>query len=60
MKRVNRKYLSNSKKTGHDGKNDDDGDDEFDDNDNCLYKDSQGKVIPRLKKHVQMLRSITY
>ena len=53
MKRVNRKYLSDLKKTGHDGKNDDDdGDDEFDDNDNRLYKDSEGKVIPRLKKHL--------
>ena len=55
------KNLSGSKKTGHGGKNDDDGgDDEFDDNDDRLYRDSEGKVIQILKKHVQTVQSITY
>ena len=53
-----RKILTGSKKRGHDGKNDDD-DDEFDDNDDCVYRDSEGKLIPN-SKHVQTAQSITY
>ena len=58
VEREKRKILTGSKKKGHDGKNDDD-DDEFDDNDDCVYRDSEGKLIPS-SKHVQTAQSITY
>ena len=37
VEREKEKFLSGSKKRGHDGENDDD---EFDDNDDCVYRDS--------------------
>ena len=43
------KILSVSRKRGHDGKNDDDG--EFDGNNGYAYRDSEGKVTPSFKTH---------
>ena len=42
IEREKGKILSGSKKRGHDGKNDDD--DEFDGNDDRVYRDSEDKV----------------
>ena len=57
------KILTDSKKRGHDGKNDDD-DDEFDDNAYCVYRDSEGKVVSSFKPcaddMVNNLLEVTY
>ena len=51
VEREKGKILSGLEKSSHDGKNDDDDDDddEFDDNDDCVYRHSEGKVIPIFK-----------